>query len=80
MLRPEVEAVLQHVGLRTFDLVLIDAEGDWIREVVSSEEQAEVVCRELGVRMNLGWDEPRLARRMDRRDHWSRPGGHRRAL
>ena len=31
-LRPEVEAVLQHVGLRTWDLVLIDATGLWVRD------------------------------------------------
>jgi hypothetical protein len=79
-LQPEVEAVLQHVGLRTWDLVLVDVDGNWIREVVPSPEHAEAACRQLGVRLNRGWDDPRLLRRMNRRDHWGRPGGQRRAL
>ncbi len=79
-LRREVEAVLQHVGLRTWDLVLIDVDGNWARDVFPSPEAAEAVCRELGVRMHLGWDDPRLARRMMGRDHWNQPGGQRRAL
>ena len=40
-LRPDVEAVLQHVGLRTWDLVLVDATGLWVRDEFESEEQAE---------------------------------------
>jgi hypothetical protein len=80
MLHPDVEAVLQHVGLRTWDLVLIDVTGLWIREEVHSEEAAEAVCRDLRIRMNRGWDDPRLARRMGGRDHWSTRDGQRRAL
>lgn len=76
----EVEAVLQHVGLRTWDLVLIDLEGNWVRDEFQTEETAEAVCRELGIRMHRGWDESRMARRMNSRDHWNRPGGQRRAL
>jgi hypothetical protein len=76
----EVEAVVQHVGLRTWDLLLIDVTGLWIREEVHSEEQAAAVCRDLRVRLNRGWDEPRLARRMAKRDHWNTPDGQRRAL
>ena len=79
-LRPEVEAVVQHVGLRTWDLVLIDVEGNWVRDEFLSKEHAEAACRELGIRMHRGWDEPRMVRRMARRDHWNRPGGQRRAL
>jgi hypothetical protein len=79
-MHPEIEAVLQHVGLRTWDLVLIDLEGNWVRDEFESEDAAEAVCRELGVRMHRGWDEPRMARRMNARDHWNRPGGQRRAL
>jgi hypothetical protein len=79
-LRPEVEGVLQHVGLRTWDLILVDVDGAWIREVYASPEHAEEACRQLGVRLTRGWDDPRLARRMARRDHWGRPGGQRRAL
>jgi hypothetical protein len=78
-LHPEVEAVLQHVGLRTWDLVLIDVEGNWVRDVFESDEAAERACLELGIRMHRGEDS-RLVRRMNARDHWARPGGQRRAL
>jgi hypothetical protein len=76
----EVEAVLQHVGRRTWDLVLIDVEGNWARDEFPSEEAAKAVCRELGVPMHRGWDDARLVRRMNGRDHWNSPGGQRRAL
>jgi len=79
-LHAEVEAVLQHVGLRTWDLLLIDLDGNWVRDEFPSEERAEAACRALGIRMHRGWDDPRMARRMGRRDHWNRPGGQRRAL
>jgi hypothetical protein len=79
-LHPEVEAVLQHVGLRTWDLVLVDVNGLWVRDELESEESAEAVCRELGIRLHRGWDEPRIARRMNARDHWNTPDGQRRAL
>jgi hypothetical protein len=78
-LRPQVEAVLHHVGLRTWDLVLVDATGLWVRDEFESEEAAEAACRELGIRMHRGWDDPRLARRMAGRDHWNTPDGYRRA-
>ena len=31
-LRPEVEAVVQHVGRETWDLVLISVDGTWTSE------------------------------------------------
>jgi len=79
-LRPEVEAVLQHVGLRTWDLVLVDATGLWVRDEFEDEEAAEAVCRELGIRVHRGWDDPRIVRRMGARDHWNTPDGQRRGL
>jgi hypothetical protein len=79
-MHPEAEAVVQHVGLKTWDLVLIDVEGTWVRDVFVSAEEAEAVCRDLGVRMHRGWEDPRMARRMSARDHWDTPGGQRRAL
>ena len=79
-MRPEVEAVLQHVGLRTWDLLLIDLEGNWVRDEFESQEVAEAVCRDLGIRMHRGWADARMARRMNARDHWNRPGGQRRAV
>jgi hypothetical protein len=77
---PEVEAVLQHVGLRTWDLLLIDVDGNFVRDEFPSPEDAEAACRELGIRMHRGWDDPRMARRMNRAEHWTRPRGQRRAL
>jgi hypothetical protein len=79
-MHPEVEAVLQHVGLRTWDLVLIDVDGLWVRDEFPDEEAAEAACRALGIRLHRGWDEPRTVRRMGRRDHWNTPDGQRRAL
>ena len=79
-LHAEVEAVLQHVGLRTWDLVLIDVDGNWTRDEFGSEEAAEACASDLGIRLNRGWEDPRLARRMNKRDHWNQPGGQRRAL
>jgi len=79
-LRPEVEAVLQHVGLRTWDLVLIDASGLWVRDEFETEEAAEAACRELAIRVHRGWDDPRIVRRIASRDQWNTPDGQRRAL
>lgn len=80
MLANDVEAVVQRVGLRTFDCLLIDVEGNWFREVFPSQEAAEQACAEMGVRVHHGWDEARMAQRMNRRDHWGEPGGQPRAL
>ena len=79
-LRPEVEGVLQHVGLRTWDLVLVDVTGLWVRDEFESEEAAEAAGRELGIRVHRGWDDPRLVRRIRARDHWGTPDGQRRGL
>ncbi len=72
-LHPEVEGVLQRVGLRTFDLVLADVEGAWLHHVVASEEAAEALCRDLGIRLSSGWGDPRMARRLAGSDRWNRP-------
>lgn len=78
-LRPDVLAVVQRCGRDTFDLVLIDADGEWTRWVFPSQEQAEAVALDLGVPLHHGWDDERLARRMARSDPWNGPG-RRRAL
>jgi hypothetical protein len=80
MVGNEPEAVIQRCGLDTWDAVLIDVSGNWTRAVFPSKEHAEEACRELGIRFHDGWDDPRVARRMNRRDHWGEPGGQRRAL
>ena len=78
-LRPDVEAVVQRCGAGTFDLVLIDLDGNWTREVFASQEEAEAVAGELGVPLHHGWDDDRLTRRMGMNDPWNEPGGRRRA-
>jgi len=78
-LRPEVEGVIQHVGLRTWDLVLIDVTGLWVRDEFESAEAAEAAAAELGIRVHHGWEDARLGRRMSARDHWATPDGQRRA-
>jgi hypothetical protein len=80
MLREDVEAVIQRIGLNTFDCLLIDVEGNWTRGVFPSREVAEEACRDFGIPFHDGWDDPRMAQRMSRRDHWGEPGGQRRAL
>jgi hypothetical protein len=79
-LHPEVEAVLQRVGRDTWDLVLVDVTGLWVRDEFETDEAAEAAVRELGIRLHRGWGDARMVRRMNVRDHWSGPGGQRRAL
>ena len=79
MLRQDVEAVLQRCGLNTFDLLLIDLDGNWTRWVFPSREAAEEAAVDLGIPLHDGWDE-RMVQRMNRRDHWNEPGGQKRAL
>lgn len=79
-LRPDVEAVIQRSGLATWDCVLIDPDGNWTRGVFPSKESAEAACEDLEVPAHEGWEDLRMPRRMNRRDHWGEPGGQRRAL
>jgi hypothetical protein len=79
-LHRQVEGVIQHVGLQTWDLLLVDVTGLWDRDEFPTKEAAEAACRTLRIRVHQGWDEPRLVRRMNGRDHWRSPDGQRRAL
>ncbi|HEX2266846.1 MAG TPA: hypothetical protein VHI97_01420 [Actinomycetota bacterium] len=74
-----VEAVLQRCGIDTFDLILIDLDGNWTRWVFPSQEAAEVVTDRLEIPLHREWDD-RMVKRMNKRDHWNEPGGQRRAL
>ena len=74
-----VQAVVQRIGADTFDLILIDAEGNWDRWVLPSAQAALDAAEALGVAAHDGWPDD-LAKRMNRRDHWNVPGGQRRAL
>ena len=80
MLHPQVEGVVQRCGRDTVDLLLVDARGNWERAVAASEEEARAMGRDLGIRLHEGWEDPRLARRMNGRDHWNAPGGQRGGL
>lgn len=75
-----VEAVLQRAGAGTFDLVLIDAAGNWERAVVPTEAIARSFCEDRGIPMHVGWDDPALAKRVNSLDAWATPGAKRRAL
>jgi hypothetical protein len=79
LFRPDVEAVLQRCGMNTFDLLLIDADGNWTRWVFGSEQEAAAVADDLELPLHRAWD-PRMVRRMNKRDHWNEPGGQKRAL
>jgi hypothetical protein len=79
-LQPDVEGVIQRCGLDTYDLLLIDLDGNWTRWVFPSEEAAESVAWDLGVPLHHGWDDDRLTRRMGKNDPWNEPGGRRRGL
>ncbi len=79
-LHPEVEGVIQHVGLKNWDLLLIDVGGRWVRDEFGTKEAAEEACKKLGIRSHDGWEDPRMARRMNSADHWNDPDGQRRAL
>lgn len=79
-LHGDVEAILQRCGLDTFDLVLVDLDGDWTRAVFPSEGVARAVAADLEVPLHEGWDDERLAKRFNRNDPWNTPIGRRRAL
>lgn len=75
-----VEAVLQRVGAGTFDLILVDAAGNWERAILPTEEEARRFCLGLDIRLHDGWDDPALAQRVNSLDSWATPGAKRRAI
>lgn len=77
--QPGVECVLQRCGLNTFDLLLIDVDGNWTRWVFTSEDEAAKVAGMLETPLHRGWND-RMVKRMNKRDHWNEPGGQKRAL
>jgi hypothetical protein len=79
-LHPQVEAVIQHVGRATWDLLLVDVTGLWDRDEFASEEAAEAAGAALGIPVHRDWSDARVARRMNARDQWSTSDGQRRAL
>ena len=79
-LHPQVEGVIQHVGLQTWDLLLVDVTGLWDRDEFPTAEPPKRPAGALRIPAHQGWDDARLARRMNARDHWNTPDGQRRAL
>jgi len=75
-----VDAVIQRIGLDTWDLLVIDEAGNWTREVFTSKEECRLTAEAIGATVHEGWDDETIAKRMNRRDHWNEPGGQRRAL
>lgn len=71
--------MLQRCGIDTYDLVLVDLDGNWTRWVFASEEAAVEAAEALDIPIHRGWDE-RMNRRMNVRDHWADPDGQRRGL
>ena len=64
IVQPEVEAVCQRIGRETWDLLLIDVDGNWTRGVFESKEQCEGVATQLRVPFHDGWDDESIAKRM----------------
>jgi len=79
-LHDDVEAIVQRCGLDTYDLLVVDARGDWTRWVFPGEDLARAAAEDLGVPLHDGWDDERLALRFTRSDPWNTAAGKRRAL
>jgi hypothetical protein len=77
---PEAEGIIQHVGRETWDLILVDHTGVWVRGEFPSAETAQAACRRLKLRNDEGWSDSRMARWMNAKDHWNSSEGQRRAL
>ena len=56
-----VDAVIQRIGLDTWDLLLIAGTGEWTRWVTTSKETAEAAAGALGATVHDGWDARRVA-------------------
>jgi hypothetical protein len=76
----DVVGVLQRVGAGTYDLVLIDAEGNWERAVVAAEATARDFCEATQTPLHDGWEDPALAQRANSLDAWATEGAKRRAI
>ena len=76
----DVEGVLQRIGAGMYDLILIDAAGNWERAVLATDEAARSFCRSLDIPLHEGWDDPGLALRINSLDAWATAGAKRRAI
>lgn len=53
--RSDVEAVIMPIGLHTAQVVLIAGDGEWLRFVVPSVEDAKKVCERLKIEAHDGY-------------------------
>ena len=65
---------------KTWDLLLIDVTGLWARDEFPTAEPPKRPVAPCASPFIDGWDDARLVRRMNARDHWNTPDGQRRAL
>jgi hypothetical protein len=77
--RAGLEAVVQRIGLETWDLILVDADGAWDRWVFHTQADARTAAEAAGAAVHEGWTDE-LSQRVTHRDEWRTPGGTRRAL
>lgn len=76
----DVIGVLQRVGAGTYDLLLIDAQGNWERAIVPNEAIARDFCVATHTPLHDGWDDPAIAQRVNSLNAWATEGAKRRAL
>lgn len=55
--REDVEASIMRIGLHNTQVVLVAADGEWLRFVVASPSQAEAFCKRLKVTHHEGYPE-----------------------
>jgi hypothetical protein len=53
--RDAVEAVVERIGYHTTHLILVAADGEWLRFVLPSPESAERLAKGLKVETHEGW-------------------------
>lgn len=61
--RPGVEGVVQRIGFRTAQVVLVAETGEWLRVVVPTVDEGREACERLGIPAHSGWPDD-LRRRM----------------
>lgn len=78
--REGVEAVIQRLGAGTYDVILVDGQGNWTRAVAPGTEDARETLDDLRVDVvHDGWPD-HLSQMVNELDAWSTPGATRRAL
>jgi hypothetical protein len=66
---PGSEAIVQRIGARSAQVILVAPGGEWLRVVVASVEEGRALCERLAVPDHDGWSDD-LRRRVT---SWRRP-------